>query len=600
MDVYGPAARGIRVVLLALVGALLSAPAHAAGYVKSVEYVEIAMAGGAATGSANLTKSQIVANCVPFASALMTGTGFRRMLTDVSLTAGAPPTVNVARDQSGGGATVTVGVYVVEFDPTYVKVQQGTFTLANGSGGAGQRRPDGRELPHAGGARVLPPARHQRRTSPTSRSRGRSPRPATCSSSGRGRAEPRRGTGTSSRRSPSRGLYAFTVQPMTFTFAAASGTSAALTPSVPASTTFLTGSYRTADASDQPDGGADRLELTGCAGSPSLCTSITAQSYNGTSSVTVTAFAITFASGIRVQRGTLSYGAAATQATATLASPVNTGVSMAWNGFGSGPGVMKSDVGTASLPATALPAGEADQPPHRAGRPRRHQRHRRGQLRGGRMAAVAGDAADADPVGHVHRQRRRQPADLRGLPAGRGDRRPRGPQLPQSQRRGGDPHLDDGGRPLEEHGRERRRHRARRQPRPIARPDGIHRRHRQQRQPERHRLPLGGLQGGVGAAQGGDVRRHGGGPEHHRRRLRPGLSAVRLGRRAQRRGEVGLHARELLRGLHRTRVHGRDPGRPDRRLPRRDERHREQQRHDVPLRRLGAGRGARGGGQLHR
>ena len=74
----------------------------------------------------------------------MTGTGFRRMLTDVSLTAGAPPTVNVARDQSGGGATVTVGVYVVEFDPTYVKVQQGTFTLANGAAGpanVGLRRP---------------------------------------------------------------------------------------------------------------------------------------------------------------------------------------------------------------------------------------------------------------------------------------------------------------------------------------------------------------------------------------------------------------------------------------------------------------------------
>ncbi len=140
---------------------------------------------------------------------------------------------------------------------------------------------------------------------------------------------------------------------MTFTFAAASGTSAALAPSVPASTTFLTGSYRTGDATDEPDGGADRLELTGCAGSPSMCTSITAQSYNGTSSVTVTAFAITFASGIRVQRGTLSYGAAATQATATLASPVNTGGSMAWNVCGSGPGVMKSDVGTASLPATA-------------------------------------------------------------------------------------------------------------------------------------------------------------------------------------------------------------------------------------------------------
>ena len=44
MDAYGPAARGIRAIVLAFVCVLLSAPAHAAGYVKSVEYVEIAMA----------------------------------------------------------------------------------------------------------------------------------------------------------------------------------------------------------------------------------------------------------------------------------------------------------------------------------------------------------------------------------------------------------------------------------------------------------------------------------------------------------------------------------------------------------------------------
>ena len=261
---YVGAAR-IRLILLALVGALLSAPAHAAGYVRSVEYVEIVLASGATTASANLTKSQIVANCVPFASALMTGTGFRRMLTDVSLTAGAPPTVDVARDQSGGGTTVTVGVYVVEFDPTYVKVQQGTFTLANGAAGPANV---GLGTAVSSLARAALVFYHQHATNANFTDVAIQGSFSTTSNL----QFQRTGTGGAAsghwyvfEALAVSGVYAFAVQPMTFTFAAASGTSAALAPSVAASTTFLTGSYRSADATDEPDGGAYRLELTGCA-----------------------------------------------------------------------------------------------------------------------------------------------------------------------------------------------------------------------------------------------------------------------------------------------------------------------------------------------
>jgi len=106
-------------VLLGLAaGSVSPSVAQAATYVKSVEYVEIAVSTGSAT--VNLTKSQNAANCVPFASAMAAGTAsLGRVFGDVSLTAGSPPTVTVQRGQTGG--TLTVGVYVVEFDPVYVQ-----------------------------------------------------------------------------------------------------------------------------------------------------------------------------------------------------------------------------------------------------------------------------------------------------------------------------------------------------------------------------------------------------------------------------------------------------------------------------------------------
>ena len=54
---------------LALFALALPSASEAASFVKSVEYVELPMAAGATTVSGNLTKGQVLANCVPFASA---------------------------------------------------------------------------------------------------------------------------------------------------------------------------------------------------------------------------------------------------------------------------------------------------------------------------------------------------------------------------------------------------------------------------------------------------------------------------------------------------------------------------------------------------
>ena len=119
---------------------LLPGTAEAATYVKSVEYLEIAIPGGTDTTSANLTKGQVAANCVPFASVRSTQTGLfydlGRTFVDISLAAGSPPTVT-ARSTYAGGGPVDVGVFVVEFDPTQVRVQQGTFSMTAGTPAVG-------------------------------------------------------------------------------------------------------------------------------------------------------------------------------------------------------------------------------------------------------------------------------------------------------------------------------------------------------------------------------------------------------------------------------------------------------------------------------
>ena len=146
------------------------------------------------------------------------------------------------------------------------------------------------------------------------------------------------------------GNYAFSVQTKTFTFTGASG-SAALTPGVDSSKTLVIGSYRSPETQDHPDQGSLRLYLTGCVGTPSICPTVgAAQAQVGDGSATsVTAHVVTFADGIRVQRGSVAYVAGTTLTSATLASVVNVAAAMAWNGFAMGPGVMLADTGAGAL-----------------------------------------------------------------------------------------------------------------------------------------------------------------------------------------------------------------------------------------------------------
>ena len=122
--------RGLGLALLALA---LPGLAEAVPYVKSVEYVEIPIGNLATTATVNLTKGQVVANCVPFASMMTSGVDdqFDQFFTDVFFQAAPPARVTAQRFTAGG--TLSVGVFVVEFDPAYVNVRQGPFAMGAGT-----------------------------------------------------------------------------------------------------------------------------------------------------------------------------------------------------------------------------------------------------------------------------------------------------------------------------------------------------------------------------------------------------------------------------------------------------------------------------------
>jgi hypothetical protein len=98
--------------------------------VKSVERLQILLAAGTASNSASLTKSQTVANCVPFATKHITTIAspvdnWSQQAVDISFSGSTV----VAATNDGSTRAITVEVTVVEFDPALVDVQQGTFTM---------------------------------------------------------------------------------------------------------------------------------------------------------------------------------------------------------------------------------------------------------------------------------------------------------------------------------------------------------------------------------------------------------------------------------------------------------------------------------------
>lgn len=107
----------------------------------SVEYVEfasVADSGGLITQTANLTKSQDETQCVPFLSQHDNADtpndadvmGDRLTRIEMYDNAGTPA---VRLTQAEADGTTTYGIYVVEFDPTYVNVQQIDFTGSSGT-----------------------------------------------------------------------------------------------------------------------------------------------------------------------------------------------------------------------------------------------------------------------------------------------------------------------------------------------------------------------------------------------------------------------------------------------------------------------------------
>ena len=107
-----------------------------AGCIVSVEAVEISITDTNTSASANLSASQTLANCIPLGSWYgVTSSGIAGDSDDwdVALTfASSPDRVVATRQGSVGQLNITV--YVVEFDPTEVAVQQVSFSLTGATG----------------------------------------------------------------------------------------------------------------------------------------------------------------------------------------------------------------------------------------------------------------------------------------------------------------------------------------------------------------------------------------------------------------------------------------------------------------------------------
>ncbi|KKU90523.1 MAG: hypothetical protein UY22_C0054G0004, partial [Candidatus Amesbacteria bacterium GW2011_GWC1_48_10] len=117
-------------------------PAAASGYVKSVEFVEVTLSTSTSetTDSTNLSLGQDITNSVPFVTSIVDLEGntgavddFSQILADVYFQSGPDRvTVDRAFGDSGTG-TIIYGIYVVEFDPDFINVQQGVLTFTGAS-----------------------------------------------------------------------------------------------------------------------------------------------------------------------------------------------------------------------------------------------------------------------------------------------------------------------------------------------------------------------------------------------------------------------------------------------------------------------------------
>ncbi len=330
---------------LVLAWAICPSLAHAAAWVKSVEYVEITLGSGVTSSSTNLTKGQNPANCVPFASETVAGTDGQaeRLFTDVFFQTG-PARVTAQRDEGVG--TVIVGVFVVEFDPANVRVQQGVFAIASATTSSTS----------AISAVTLTKAalvfyhRHS-----TWLFYSDLPVAGWFSATNQLSWQRDSGNGTVN------GHYyvfeslnsEFSVQSVSFSIADASSSGSATIAAVDPTKSFVIASHRTQAGNDDNDDSQIGVWL-------SSATTLTArrqwQSAPPPPDNTIDdirAFVVSVNDGVTVQRGTLSYTSADLQKTAAIAA-VNPSASMVWNGSEMGPGTIESQAETSTAIDTAF------------------------------------------------------------------------------------------------------------------------------------------------------------------------------------------------------------------------------------------------------
>jgi len=294
-------------------------------YVVSVEYVPITLSGTSA--SANLTKGQTIANCVPFVTSNFASiTDFDSILADIYFESG--PKVTATRSASSG--TVNLGIYVVEFDPSKVKVQQGTISSFAGTSSTSSL---GASVDQGKAALVF-----------YYKSGGNSEW-AQSSVAGWFSAN----NTLSWQRDDTGGNIAgtyyvfealnseFSVQAKSFSMAAGSASANVSINSIDMTKTFLTASYRTNRPKDESDRCSPEVYLNSA-------TQINASRYDGSTYAIsdIRVFAITFAGDETVQRGSFSYGQSDTSKNTTLTSAVDTDLAIAWN-IVNKQGSMKSD-----------------------------------------------------------------------------------------------------------------------------------------------------------------------------------------------------------------------------------------------------------------
>jgi hypothetical protein len=308
------------VLLLAAACLLFISPGKAeaalASYITSIEYVEITLGPGTLAASANLTKSQTTANCVPFATSQQNGTDgdFHDLVFDVYFEAG--PKVTVARADSAG--TVYVGIYVVEFNSTYINVQQGTWTIANSS---------------TSNTSSITAVDQTKAALLSYRKHGGTNDYDDYSVLGYFSADDTITWSRINNWEQIDGHYyvfeaknsEFAVQSVNVTIAADGTSGTGTISSVTMGKTFVIASYRAGYSSDGGDKGQPSVYL-------SSSTQITAvRDTSHTTATNVHAYAVTFAGNETVQRGTFTYAASDAQETATLSPSVDTTAAIAWN-----------------------------------------------------------------------------------------------------------------------------------------------------------------------------------------------------------------------------------------------------------------------------